>query len=161
MTGRTVLLNAPITTTATPYTAGDSIGGLILQTPGQLVGTGNIESLLVVDASNQGAAFNILLFKSRPTGTYTDNAPISIAAGDNPLIVGVIGIAAADYVTIGSEKMVDVPIMTSVDWNMPRTVDAEPYPTLFMVIVAVGTPQYGANSTSLFVTLGLDADRAM
>ncbi len=142
MTGNQVILNTAIPTTSTPYTAGDCIGGLILELPGSRINSGRINDVKIVDTLNQKSAVTIFLFNDNPSlSTTTDNAPFVLHASDAPKVVGVIGIAAADYVTVDTKGFADVTTQVDVNWKNP---------------VTEGTPTYGTNSTSLYVKLGLD-----
>lgn len=159
MTNAKVLLNAAITTTAVAYTAGDSIGGLIAQSPGQRVNSGMIQDVNVLDTANQGAAFYIILFSDNPSAsTITDNAAFDLNSADYGKVTGVIAIAAADYVTIDTMKWATVATQVNLNWLVPGTPSDSVTvmkPTIWMAVVAAGTPTYGANATSLYITLGL------
>jgi hypothetical protein len=158
--GMNVALRSDITTSATPYTAGDVVGGKIQLRPGTgLSGQGTVQDVKIVDTLNQKSALTILLFKDEPTGgTYTDNAPLVLGAGDYAKLCdgGIIGIAASDYITVGGVGLADVVTQASAQW-LQGTDGA--VPTIWMIVVAGGTPTYGANATSLLVSLGLIAGR--
>lgn len=164
MTGNQQILNAAITTTAVAYSAGDSIGGLILQNPGSRINMGRINDVKIVDTLNQKPALTIFLFNAPPSAsTITDNAPFDLHANDAAKVVGVIGIAAGDYPTgdyvqVDTQGFADVTTQVDVNWSNPLQGDTtDPLvPTLWMAIVTSGTPTYGANATSLYVKLGLD-----
>ena len=159
MSNRNILLDAAITTTAVAYSIGDSIGGIIKQLPGGGRSAGTIVDVHLVDTLAQNPALTLLFFSQSPSsGTYTDNAAVSVAVADIPYYVGSVSILAADWNTVASKGFVGISTQVDVRWFVPRTDDgAMPY--LYMVIVSGGTPTYGANATSLFVTLGLSADK--
>lgn len=150
-----VLLNAAITTSAAAYTAGDSIGGLILQKPGTRVNNGLIQDVKVLDTANQAGGFYLVFFNANPAdSTITDNAAFVLHANDSGKVCGLIGVLSTDYVTINSKKWADVATQVDVNWFAPGTGDG-PSPILYMAIVSIDAPSYGANATSLYITLGL------
>ncbi len=152
--GMNLTMRTDITTTATPYTAGDGIGGLIQLFPGSgLAGFGTINDISIVDTTNQKSALTLLFFSLLPTGgTYTDNAPFVFGSGDFAKLCdgGVVGIAAADYITINSTGIADVACQAGVRW--PNVADGSA-PIIYMAVIAGGTPTYGANATSLLISV--------
>lgn len=158
--GENMSLRSDITTTATPYTSGDVIGGLIPLYPGGcLPGYGTVQAVNLIDTLNQKPPLTLLLFNQKPTGgTYTDNLPFAWGAGDYAKLAdgGIIGVATADFVTIASVGIAAPACQSNLRWD--SFADGSP-PNVWMVIVSGGTPTYGANATSLFVTLGVVAGK--
>jgi len=144
-----------ITTTATPYSANDVIGGeLVLSNVVRSAGgAGLLQSVQVVDAKNQKAALTILLFDSDPAGTYTDNAacPNILSAGDAPKLIRKINILTTDYETIGNIAVAEIAALQKV-------VKSAATQNLWAVVVTTGTPTFAANSTDLTIRFGFRPD---
>ena len=126
------------TITSTPYSAGDSVGGI--QTVTNAIaprGTGQLHSLCILDKQNQKAAFDILIFEVSPNvATTTDNSAFAWSTDDLHLI-GRIAIASADWVTVASEAIcqkvgLDISLQASSGFNF------------YAVPVTSGTPTYAA-----------------
>lgn len=139
---------APITTTDPAYAAGDCIGGI--QSIGMAAGSAGqliLRALTLKDDKNQKPELQFLFFGSNPTGTYTNNAPVVVSTADMGKLVGSLSVTTADWRTIqGTTKAVaQVPLPNHGIVCAPEDI------TLYMVIVAVSAPDYGANSTDLTV----------
>lgn len=142
-----------ITTTSTPYSIGDCVGGVFTLTGAarNVSITTLLQSIHVKDASNQKQPFTILIFNANPTGaTTTDNAAFAYGA-DFSKQIGIINVVATDYTTIDGKA--SAPLS-----GLGRVYTPNGSKDLFAVIIAQGTPTYGANSTSLMVTYGLLQD---
>lgn len=154
--GKSQLLKKAITTTSTPYTAGDCIGGV--QTLTTVIDAANLTSILtdvqIKDNSNQSSDLVLLFFDRHPVdvggATCTDNAAF-VYGSSFPYQIGKVEVASADYSTIDSKASI---LISGVNEVFKSLADG----TVFMVIVAVGTPTYGANSTSLEIDLGFLKD---
>jgi hypothetical protein len=151
------ILQPVITTTGTAYTSGDVVGGLLSFKPGSgKDGNGEIRSLALSDDTNQSAALTLLFFKSLPAGTYTDNGAFAWGTGDVNLFIGSIAILTTDYTTFNSKGVVCFPTQLGVQWKIPTDPTGTPnIPILYGVLVTTSTPTYGANSTTLTMTLEL------
>jgi hypothetical protein len=142
----------PGVTSGSPYTAGFSVGGkqsIGNAQPGPLLAT--LQSVTLLDKSNQKAALTILFFASDPTAAGTPATVADFGAfawgTANTLFLGKLDIAAADYETIASQA-----VATKANLNMPLQVAQGS--TLFGVAVTTGTPTYTSTSALIF-TYGL------
>lgn len=91
------------------YIPGDCLGNVATLTfPTVNFSTGRnvaIDSIFIYDKSNQSPAMTIMWFKQTPAGgTYTDGAPLVLAAADAdlPNIVGITKILAGDWLQVPS-----------------------------------------------------------
>ena len=100
--GTTQIIHVTPTIQATPdYSLNDCIGTFQTLTNGmrKSSGTGVIQSITVVDISNQKQPIDIIVLNFIPTGTFTDNSAPVWDSADYNRILGRIPIAAVDYVT--------------------------------------------------------------
>ena len=137
------------TTTASAYASGDVVGSAITFT--NVVpangGLGRIETLIVRDYMNtpQNAALELWLFDSAPSGIASDNAAWNVSDADLPKVVAVI--PTGPYYA-GSVNGISVRTgISSVFKCGSSSRDLTGY------LVSRGTPTYGADSSSIGVTL--------
>jgi len=135
-----IKLSPTITAPATPYTAGDNVGGIqILANAVSPRGAGSLRSLAILDKSNQKAALDILIFSVSPNAaTTTDNAAFVLSTDDLNVIAR-IAVATGDYVTIGGEAFCQKS-------GLDLAVQAASGFTLYAVAVTSGTPTYAAGA---------------
>lgn len=109
---------APVMTSfATPYSAGDSIG-IPIEVANFFDAQGHRAKLisgLVKDWGNQAPAFTILLFSGTLTGTYTDNDAVDISTADWAKLCGVIRIATAGYSTYDAHKIQHISAIEAIN----------------------------------------------
>ncbi len=151
--GSTTIITPTINATTIAYTSGDSIGGVIAITGAMRTsgGTGILQSVFVVDHSNQKPALDILIFDSTPTATATDNGAMpTFAAADNGRLIRRISIATGDYVTVGGTGIADISALG-------KAVKANGSADLAMIINTTSTPTLTA-TTDLTVRLGFLRD---
>lgn len=150
MTGTNIRITPTISTGA--YTAGDNVGGKMSLTPVAMEPrTGTIMSVTVADLAKQSAAIDILLFDSDPSATtFTDNAALDVADADLLKAIGVIRVAANDYVGLADNSVACVK-----DINLPFKLSGTD--TLYATMVTSGTPTYAA-ATDLTLTFGIQMD---
>lgn len=117
------------------YASGDSVGGL-LHIDWGYKGNGLVESVTIIDGDKQNCALDLVLFFEAPVdSTITDNSPMVLGEYDRIHILGVIRVAATDYVDLGAYSVATkLAIMPSV----LTTVTGR----LSLAIVARGTPTY-------------------
>jgi hypothetical protein len=155
--GSSKVVSPTITTTASAYTSGDVVGGVLTLSDAmrKVDGTGLLQSISVIDGANQKAALTILLFNANPSaGTYTDNGacPSFVTnSADRAKLIRKINIAGSDYETIGSIAVAEITAIS-------KHVSASGSKHLYAIIVTTGTPTYGANSTDLVVRFGFLRD---
>ncbi|MDQ6704013.1 MAG: hypothetical protein M3Z96_13480 [Pseudomonadota bacterium] len=82
ITGRTTYNNQALTVTASAYTAGNEVGGLMTFAIGG-AGSGLLQSVRVTSKSVQTNALRLFLFTTNPSGsTWTDKTAPAIVAAD-------------------------------------------------------------------------------
>jgi hypothetical protein len=157
--GKSINVTPTITTSATLYTTGDCVGGVLTLTDAARIDGKQtiLQSLHIKDASNQKVPLTILIFESNPTGgtgfTATDNAAFSYGSDTATYAkqIGKINVVAGDYETIDSKA-------TAVISGLGRIYTPVGSNDLFAVIITTGGPTYGANATSLYATFGFLQD---
>lgn len=128
-----------LTNFATPYSANDNVGAKFA-IPGAVrvsAGLGIMQSVIIVDKSEQAVPLTILLFKSEPAGSYVDNAPEAVSAADWLLFLGQMDIVAADYATRANASVVSLG-----GYNLD--IKAAAGTTIYGLIVTTDTPTYTA-----------------
>ena len=137
------------TTTSSAYASGDVIGSALSFT--NVVpangGLGRIETLIIRDYMNtpQNAALELWLFDSAPSGIASDNAAWNVSDADLPKVVAVL--TSGPYYA-GSVNAVSFRTgISSVFKCGSSSRDLTGY------LVSRGTPTYGADATSLGVTI--------
>lgn len=131
------------TITAGAYSANDAVGGKL--TFSGCPEDGIIHGLTVIDKAKQSAVLNIVLFDQDITAV-NDNAAFAVDSGDIANIIGVIQVAAADYIDVSGET-----VATIKGVNLPyelnsATKDGRIYGQAF----TTGTPTYGSTSDLIF-----------
>ena len=136
------------------YSTGQVMGGVQTISSQEEVKLSDIlQSIVVIDPSNQGGQIDIFLFNAPTTGTYTDGSAFAPSAADLLACVGVVNIASADYVAAGSsakiaggknEAMLGRVVKPST--SVPQTTNAASA-SLYAVAVARGSLTY-ANGLS-------------
>lgn len=143
-----IKLNPSISTSA--YSAGYTVGAI--QTLANAVtsnGTAILESLVLLDKSNQKAAMDIFIFDANPTNaTTTDHAAFAFSTDDLKVIARV-SVASTDYATVNSEAV-------AVKSGLGIALKAASGTSLYAVAVTSGTPTYSA--TALQFVWGLLQD---
>lgn len=133
-----------ITTSEAVYSAGDCIGGKVSTAPAiEPEAHAMVRGITLKDDKNQKPGLQVLFFRSSPAGTYTDNSPVAPTTADMQQLMGIVSIAAADWVTIqGTTKAV-----VSKELQLPVGTGSDLY--LHFVLVATTTPDYAAGSSDL------------
>lgn len=143
------LIKVTPTITAGAYSANDAVGGK-LQFKGVPAEHGLLHSITLIDKANQKAAMVLVLYDDDFTAD-TDNAAYSVESGDIDNIVGVVEIAAADYITVGS-----IAIATVRGLSLPIKNNKNEG-TTYAQLMTTGTPTY-ASTTDLIIKLGILRD---
>ena len=98
-------------------------------------GTSVITSLTLADLDDQGAAIDVLFFRSNPGSLGIRNTPLSITQTQAEECLGWVPIGAADYTDLGTRRVATV-----------RSVGLVVHPTnstsLWVALVSRGTPTY-------------------
>lgn len=152
--GRSTIVIAvtPTVSTTPAYSAGDNVGGKITLSGAErfAAGSGILQSVTVVDTSNQKAPLELLIFDSDPAAaTITDNAAYAPSTV-SPTLLAHVSIAAADYVTVAAEAY-------AVKAGLGIALEAAAGTSLYAVLVTSGTPTY-ASTTALTLHVGIVQD---
>jgi hypothetical protein len=142
-----VAVIVPITVQAAAYATGELVGGklTIPKAIPEGVTVGIIRTVVLVDQANQKIAKDLVIFRSNPSATtFTENGALDVADADALKIVGVIPIAATDYVSFADNAV------ATVKPNL--AVHADDGSTLYACLVERGAPTYVA-TTDLQMTL--------
>lgn len=132
---------ASVTPDTSIYAAGDSIGGaLTFSITGSSTGGGLINSLLVTDNDNEGAAGALWLFKQDLATPIADQAAFAPIFADLSNLVGIYTLPA--FVTVNSLK---VAILNDINDKFQTTTNQ-----LIGYFVPSGTPTYAAAKTLRF-----------
>jgi len=109
-------------------------------------GTSVITSLTLTDGDDQGAAMDVLFFRSNPGSLGVRNAAISITQTQAEECLGWVPIGAADYCDLGTRRVATV-----------RSVGLVVHPTnstsVWVALVSRGTPTYTTGRLLLKVGL--------
>jgi hypothetical protein len=138
----------------TQYASGQVIGGAIQIQSSTQVGpnpeaqlSSILQSLSLVDPSNQSAQIDLLFFNQAPTGTVTDGSAYVPSTADLANLIGVASIATADYVGMGASASVAAGKNQS---NLGRVMKqggssgTVPNTALYCVPISRGTPTYSS-----------------
>jgi hypothetical protein len=89
------------------YAAGRVVGGLLTFANAfpETSRCGSILSATVFDDAGQTAAYDLILFRSQPAGTFTDNVAFAPSKADSLLITPVVSIATGARVALGSRSI--------------------------------------------------------
>lgn len=139
--GNSTVITPTVTVTAGAYSAGDVIGGRITLTNAMRItsGTGVWQDLFITTADGETPELWALLFDSTTASSISDNAAFAWGAGDHAKCLAAVHIAAADWLTIGSDGVLH-------KQNLGIVVAANGSQNLYAYLVAVGTPTFGATS---------------
>lgn len=129
------------TITAQAYTAVKLLGGL-LTIPADHDGL--IEGVVITDKAKQSSAIDVIIFKSLPTGTFTDGATLDLTAADLLLVQGHIKVVAGDYSIFNSNSVACTRI-TGLPF-VAGTSGQNAARNLFACLACRGTPTYASTS---------------
>lgn len=137
----------PTISSGVAYTAGDAVGGVeeLVSAARNTQQSGVIHSVVLGDADQQDADLTVIWFTATPAGsTVTDNAAMDIVEADLAKVICVAKIVAADYQDYSATSSA-----TKTALNCPFQLSSAT--SLYMAIIAVGTPTY-TDTDSLKVT---------
>jgi len=132
-----------VPTTGGAYSAGNCVGGLLAIPYPTGFDQWVLKNIYVVDQANQGAELFLNFFRSKPAGTFTDQAGITFTAADSLLLVASVEVLAANYKTSGTMAIADTAY--SIGGFTVCPTDGTP-PLMYVVMTTSGTPTYGAGS---------------
>lgn len=142
ISGHSTVIRVALAVDTAAYATGDLIGSkLALPGAARIAGgTGLIHSITLVDQANQKLAIDVLFFASDPSATpFTDNAALDVADNDLLKAVGLVSIAASDYVSFADNALATVRGI-----NLPFQLDNGT--TLYAALIARSAPTYAATS---------------
>lgn len=147
---KVVVDNTAVSTAA--YSANDIVGGLRTLALGRVNGAGVVlQSLEVVDLSDQKAELSLIFFKANPTASTTaDQGALTIHANDIAKVLGIVDIVADDYTDLGSYS---IATKTGIGLVLQPTSGTD----IYCVVVTPGTPDYVA-ATDLSIAFGVLQD---
>lgn len=128
------------------YAAGDTLADLVEVTNAvaKTDGVGILHSVSVVDVDDQGAAIDLLFYRSSIT-LASKNAAWAISDSDSKKFLGHVRIESGDWIDLGDEQ-----IATKTSVGLPVWADSGT--SIYMATVSQGSPTYAADGLS--VTLG-------
>jgi hypothetical protein len=106
-------------------------------------GTARLESLVIADADDQGIALDIVFLKTN-VSLGTENSAVSISDTDAKEILGIIQVAAADFIDLGGVRVATVPIDRTI---MLKAGAAST--SIFVGAISRGTGTYTASGLSM------------
>jgi hypothetical protein len=144
VSGQSVEITASPTVTASAYTAGYVLGGVLALAGAVRSGplSGVLNSIRVSAKSVQTTALKVYLFNANPaSSTLADHGAPSIAAADVAKLIGVYTLSSTDS-----------GLGTHTEWTLDGIgkVLQLPATTLYVVPVAVGTPTPASTSDFTF-----------
>lgn len=159
--GRTTFHRVTINCNTTPYSAGDAIG-TVCAVPNALTSefyrdeprqhSGYLQSITVVDESNQKAALSVLFFDGTPSGAVTNNGPWNPATGDfSARGFPPVQFAATDYVSYGPGTPTAVATQ-----RPPQAIELSSPWTLNVLVYAEGSATYAENALRLILGIMQD-----
>lgn len=149
--GAGITITPSITVDTAAYAAKDNIGGKLTLTNAVRIngGVSILQSVMVIDRSNQNKALNIFLFDADLASTITDNAEPNLSSADIGKIVRRITILASDYVTV-DHAGTDFGIAEIT--ALAKVVKSAATTSLWMIITTPDAPDY-VLATDLIVRL--------
>lgn len=141
-----IIVSVTPTLDTNAYTSGDHMG-TVHTIPGYAHGPGMIatlNSLSIVDISQQKSALDIFFFDASPTVTSADNAAANIAdAQSTAKCIGHVIVVAGDYRDIGSAN--SIACVKNIGLTLKADSTASAPNSIYAFVVARGTPTYGAS----------------
>jgi hypothetical protein len=146
----TVIKDTSAVTASSAYSGGNAVGGKRTLT-GALtsVGTGILESIIVLDRANQKAALDIFIFDADPTAATLADKTAFVFSTDDLKVIAHVSVAASDYVTVNSKAIAHE---TSLGIALKASGT-----TLWAAVVTSGTPTFAA-TTDVQITFGILQD---
>jgi len=148
--GHTAIVDVALTLDTDAYADGDVLAEVqevsnALRTDG---GSGLLQSVIVIDKSDQGEALDIYLF-SDSASLGTENAAVSISDADAAKIVARVEIGSSDYYDLGG-------VQVAVSSNLAMPLEVSSGTSIWLGVVSRGTGTYSADG--IVVRLGIIQD---
>jgi hypothetical protein len=140
------------------YAAKDNIGGLLTFSASVCgpIKHGYVTGVMITDKSDNAVEYDLLLFKSSPSGTFTDQAATDPSDADLSLMLPVINIASTDHFSLNDNGISSLSSLRSQVWAVPTSSSSSPG-TLYGALVSRGTPTY-TSTGDITVTLAIACD---
>jgi hypothetical protein len=150
--GNSTIITPSITVDTAAYSAGDTVGGKITLTNALRAAGHNavLQSIHILDRSNQKPTGSILIFNADPTAATTTDNQAFVYSTDDLKEIARIPVATADYATINSKAVANLS-------NLGRVLSAASGTSLYTVFVTDGAPDFVAG-TDLQIMFGLLRD---
>lgn len=154
---------------STPYSSGDVMGSVntLTNIVQEVRGTAIIESIIVLDKSNQSGAIDLVFFESAPISSIgADNAAYALSDSDLPLVLGRISFVATDYAssstnnseaTLRTIGLVVQPAASLVSTTAVQKIPQSTGRNIYMAVVCRGAVTHGSAS-SLIIRVGFLQD---
>lgn len=141
--GNTFDIRVVPTVTAGAYSANDVVGGVLtFANAARNSGDGGvIESIVISDRGNVGAALTIVFFSATPSSAIADNGAFTWGTSDADLalFVGSVDIATSDYKTLATGKKTATKSGVGIGYACAAT-------SLFAYIIGTAGPTYVATT---------------
>lgn len=134
---RTKIVDSTPTIGTVAYTSGDVVGGLITLNVANAAGGGILRHVMVLDDSDQKAAYTLNVYNSAPT-SIDDADAFAPTHADNKKMVGVVNVGTADYTTVNSNARAFV---KDADVLFETTTG-----NIYVYAAVTGTPTYTASA---------------
>jgi hypothetical protein len=143
---------------ATAYSSGNVMGGIqTITTQDEAKLSDILQSVVVYDASAQSSQLDIFIFSALPAATYTDGTAFAPSNADMLNCIGVVNVAAADYVAAGTGKSIAAGKNEAMIGRVVKPSNATTQTnnsgaatSLYAVAVSRGTPTYAAGLSLSF-----------
>lgn len=138
------------------YAAKDSIGGIMTfsNITCNNKKKGAITSVQVADKSDNAVEYDLVIYKTPPAGTFTDQAAADPADADLLLMAPIINLATTDHFSFNDNGISSVSTLKS---NAISASTGSLPGTIYGNLVSRGTPTY-ATSSDITVTLGFTCE---
>jgi hypothetical protein len=145
--GKSKVVSATPTLDTNVYASGDRVGSVMTfsNAMDDSSGTGVVVSVVILDKAAQSSVLSLLLFNDLPTVASADNAAIDISDTEMEKCVGVIPIAAADYVATASNTVATIRNVNLL-LNSAKSSSSLEGKNLYGVLRSGGSPTYAASS---------------
>lgn len=144
------------------YAAKDVVGGAsaalgsgILTFAVPKCGPTRVSSVILTDKSDNATEYDIVLFKSLPTGTITDQSGFAPADASLTKMLPVINLATTDHFSFTDNGVSSLSSLNSSVFSVTSSSSGN---VLYAVIVSRGTPTY-ATSGDVTLTLGFECTK--
>lgn len=136
------------------YATKDDIGGLMTFTAATCTNNkvGKFVGIEILDRSNTANAveYNVLIFRSAPAGTFTDQAAIAPADADLLLLEPIINIGSTDCAVFAVNGICTLSSLNSYARSDSTGIEVGVF---YIALEAIGTPTYQSSNSLSVVTL--------